>query len=161
MNNCDNEALQLDGDGSDLTPAELLDSSLLNFFAECQAANSLHKDKLPNDANLDVMHDFRNFVETYQSVLSDAFHMMDRVQCVGKHSCFKSYYVALREAFFMWDLDILNKVKDALRKDGVTDDEIDTKMFYNVDWFRQRVPRLISPPSVLYWRVRIVFAIYG
>ena len=34
-------------------------------------------------------------------------------------------------------------------------------MYYNVDYFRKRVERIVLPPSKLYWRVRAVFELYG
>ena len=48
-----------------------------------------------------------------------------------------------------------------LRADGLSDDEINAKMYYDVAWFRARVERIALPPSQLYWRVRAVYELYG
>ena len=34
-------------------------------------------------------------------------------------------------------------------------------MYYHVSYFRKRVPRVVLPPSKLYWRVRAVYEVYG
>ncbi len=39
--------------------------------------------------------------------------------------------------------------------------EQEAKMYYHVDYFRERVPRIILPPSKLYPRVRAVYELYG
>ena len=56
---------------------------------------------------------------------------------------------------------VLEEVKDALRNKGLDDADIESKMFYKFDYFRERVPRRVPPPSVQYWRVRRVFEIFG
>jgi hypothetical protein len=78
------------------------------------------------------------------------------------HEAKKGYYVALRQAFFQWDTDKLAEVISALRDiEGKSDADIEAMMYYNVDYFRQRVPRIVLPPSLLYPRVRAVFELYG
>ena len=42
-----------------------------------------------------------------------------------------------------------------------SDEDIDAKMYYDVDSFRQRVDRRILPPRQLYWRVRSLFVLFG
>ena len=78
------------------------------------------------------------------------------------HEAKKGYYVALRQAFFQWDTDKLAEVISALKDvEGKSDADIEAMMYYNVDYFRQRVPRIVLPPSQLYPRVRAVFELYG
>lgn len=55
----------------------------------------------------------------------------------------------------------LEIAKKALRAEGLSDDEIDARMYYDVAWFRERVERIVLPPSQLYWRVRAVYELYG
>ena len=62
---------------------------------------------------------------------------------------------------FAWNEAKLKLVRAALRADGLSDNDIDAKMYYDVAWFRARVERVVLPPSQLYWRVRAVFEIYG
>ena len=50
---------------------------------------------------------------------------------------------------------------DALTADGLSDAEIEAKLYYDFSYFRKRVPRLVPPPSQHYHRVRAVFAVYG
>lgn len=99
--------------------------------------------------------------DRFSAVLGDAFHMMDRPKVPMSHSSKKAYFVSLQEAFFAWDTDCLERVKVALRKDGMREDEIDAKMYYDVAFFRARVRRAILPPSSLYWRVRAVYELFG
>ena len=101
-------------------------------------------------------------VDRYSSVLGDLFHLMDRCKVPMHHEAKKGYYVALRQAFFQWDTDKLAEVISALRDiEGKSDADIEAMMYYNVDYFRQRVPRIVLPPSLLYPRVRAVFELYG
>jgi hypothetical protein len=99
--------------------------------------------------------------DIFRSVLGDAWHYMDRAKVPVKHKFRKAYFVALAEAWFAWDPVALAKVKEALRKDGLTEKEIDQKMYFDVDFFIQCVPRVVLPPSQLYWRVRNAFLMFG
>jgi hypothetical protein len=101
-------------------------------------------------------------VDRYSSVLGNLFHLMDRCKVPMHHEAKKGYYVALRQAFFQWDTDKLAEVISALKDvEGKSDADIEAMMYYNVDYFRQRVPRIVLPPSQLYPRVRAVFELYG
>ena len=99
--------------------------------------------------------------DVFSSVLGDGFHFMDRPKVPVHHECKKAYFHALQEAWFAWDPDKLKEVTDALLQDGVSQADIEAKMYYNVDYFRVRVPRVVLPPSKLYPRVRAVFELYG
>lgn len=52
-----------------------------------------------------------------------------------------------------------NQAKLALSEDGMSDEAIEAKMYYDRAWFRRRVPRLVPPPSLQYWRVRKVYEV--
>jgi hypothetical protein len=67
----------------------------------------------------------------------------------------------MRDAWFVWDEIILEKVKQSLRVTGMSDEEMAAKMYYDFAFFRMRVPRIVPPPCKLYWRVRAVYEVYG
>jgi hypothetical protein len=100
-------------------------------------------------------------VDVFSAVLGDAFHFMDRPKVPINHPFKKGYLVALTNAWFAWDPVIFEKVKASLRLNGLTDREISDKLYYDVAFFRRRVPRVVLPPSALYWRVRAVYVVYG
>jgi hypothetical protein len=83
-------------------------------------------------------------------VLGDAFHGMQRPRVPVKHSVHKMFYVALREAFFVWCEETMAVTEALLRETGITGNEIQARNYYNVDWFTERVLRFIPKPSVLY-----------
>jgi hypothetical protein len=60
------------------------------------------------------------------------------------------FYVALREAFFVWCEETMAVTEALLRETGITGNEIQARNYYNVDWFTERVLRFIPKPSVLY-----------
>jgi len=94
-------------------------------------------------------------------VVGDAFHYFNRHK-VPVHNPFKKgYFVAMQNAWFVWDEPILEQVKASLSASGMPDAEIEAKMYYNVAYFRARVPRVVPPPSKLYFRVRAVYEVYG
>lgn len=97
----------------------------------------------------------------YSSVLGDAFHFMDRPKVPVHHSHKKGFFVALRRAWFMFEPKAYESLIAALKADGLTDEEIKAKEYFEFDYFRKRVPRLVPPPSQHYHRVRAVFALYG
>ena len=100
--------------------------------------------------------------DRFSSVIGDSFHFMDRPKVPMHHDGKKGYFVALRQAWFQWDLTKLAEVKATLRYErGMNNNEIEALMYYDVDYFRVRVPRVVLPPSKLYWRVRAVYEMYG
>ena len=101
----------------------------------------------------------KEITDTFSSVLGDAFHFMDRAKVPIHHESKKGYFAALTAAWFIWDQKALKVAKAALRGDGLSDEEIESKLYFDLAWFRKRVPRVVPPPSVLYWRVRAVFAL--
>jgi hypothetical protein len=80
------------------------------------------------------------------------------------HDGKKGYFVALREAWFQcqWDLIKLSDVKATLRKErGMNDAAIEAMLYYDVDYFCVRVPCIVLPPSILYRRVQAIYEMYG
>ena len=100
--------------------------------------------------------------DKFSAVLGDGFHYMQRIRVPTNHCYKKRFYVSLREAFFAWDPDMLQKVKDKKKKiHNLSDDDIDSDTYFNADWWRQRVFRKTLPPSLLCWRVRSVCMFHG
>ncbi len=99
--------------------------------------------------------------DKFSSVLGDAFHFMDRPKVPIHHEMKKAYFVALRDAWFAFDTEKLAALRSTLLASGMTEKEINAEMYFNFDYFRQRVPRVVLPPSQLYRRVRAVYAVYG
>jgi len=102
-----------------------------------------------------------DIADIFSSVLGDIFHAMDRPKVPVKHASKKGYFVALQNAFFIWDEDQMAELRERMAKAGKTDEEIDSELYYNSKLFRGCVARRVPPPSILYWRVRAVFALYG
>ena len=99
--------------------------------------------------------------DRYSSVTGDAFHFMDRAKVPMHHSAIKGLFVALRRAWVVFEPTALAALTAALKRDGLTDKDIESKMFYDFAYFRRRMPRVVPPPSVHHHRVRAVYALYG
>ena len=99
--------------------------------------------------------------DKFSAVLGDVFHAMDRAKVPVKHESKKAYFVALREAFFVWNPTKLAELEKNMRDSGLTEEEISHKRYFNARLYRQCVERTVPSPKMLYWRVRAVFAIYG
>jgi hypothetical protein len=99
--------------------------------------------------------------DVFSAVLGDAFHFMDRPKVPMHHEYKKPYFFALQEAWFAWEPSRLEKVKASLRTSGLTEEEVEAKMYYDISFFRKRVPRIVLPPSNHYPRVRAVFELFG
>jgi len=99
--------------------------------------------------------------DAFSAVLGDPFHGMKRARVDVNHEYKKPYCVALMLAWFLWDEDSLEKVKEVLKGEGFTQSEIDSLMYFKPSFFTERVERKIPPPSELYWRVRAVFITFG
>ena len=65
------------------------------------------------------------------------------------------------KAWFAWDEKKLKEVIAILKESGWTDEDVKSKMYYSVDFFRELVERQILPPRQLYWRVRAVYVEFG
>ena len=92
--------------------------------------------------------------DKYSAVLGDVFHAMDRAKVPIKHEAKKSYFVALREAFLIWNPTKMAELEKTMRDSGMTDDEIKEKKYFNARLFRECVERTVPSPKILYWRVR-------
>jgi len=100
--------------------------------------------------------------DRFSSVVGDTFHFMDRPKVPMNHDGKKGFFVALRQAWFQWDLVKLAEVKATLQDErGMNDGDIEAMLYYDVDYFCVRVPRIVLPPSKLYWRVCAVYEMYG
>ena len=99
-----------------------------------------HLDKPPESTIEDV----------FSSVLGDAFHQMKRPYVPIKHEYKKPYFVALMRAWFCWNEKKLKHVKDILKANDWTEDDIKKKMYYHPRFFQERVEQRILPPSKLY-----------
>jgi hypothetical protein len=100
-------------------------------------------------------------VDCFSACLGDNFHAISRPKVAVKHEYKKPYFVALQNAFFAWRPELLEDVKQVLASNGFANEDIEALMYYDVDFFRQRVDRRVLPPRQLYWRVRAVFAVFG
>ncbi len=98
----------------------------------------------------------------YSRILGGSFHFMDRPKVPMHHDGKKGYFVALWQAWLQWDLIKLSDVKATLREErGVNYAAIEAMLYYDVDNFCLRVPRIVLPPCLLYWQVRAVYEMYG
>jgi hypothetical protein len=78
------------------------------------------------------------------------------------HEAKKAFFVALRDAFFVWDKDKLEELMRHMREDnGLSQEDIEKKMLFSPTLFTDCVNRYIPPPSLLYFRVRAVFVLFG
>ncbi|KAK3271924.1 hypothetical protein CYMTET_19751 [Cymbomonas tetramitiformis] len=170
----------LNEDGDNFTDGDFVDGALddddtqLNTeeIALCRAANAavvgacVAQSSGDGDTNFNFLCDNldpppTHIAEVYSTVVGDAFHFMDRPKVPVHHEFKKAYFVALMEAWFAWEPVALDKVKAILKSNGASDAEIEAKMYYDVKWFRERVPRVVPPPPQHYWRVRAVFMLFG
>ena len=100
--------------------------------------------------------------DLYRRVLLDIFHLIDRIKVPMHHSFKKAFFAAYREAFLIFDSEILAVVKATLReKHQMTDAQIEEKMLFDFDYFRERVPRYAPGGRLLYARVKYVFDAFG
>ena len=100
--------------------------------------------------------------DLYRRVLLDIFHLIDRIKVPMHHSFKKALFAAYREAFLIFDSEILEVVKATLReKHQLTDAQIEEKMLFDFDYFRERVPRYAPGGRLLYARVKYVFDAFG
>jgi hypothetical protein len=105
--------------------------------------------------------DPKHMVDKFSSVLGDSFHAMDRTKVPIRHEARKGYFVALREAFFVWNPVKLKDLEERMKNSGLSDDAIKRQRYFNSKLFRDCVDRCVPPPKILYWRVRAVYATYG
>ena len=97
----------------------------------------------------------------FSTTQGDAFHYMDRTKPPMHHDMKKPFFTAMRDAWFMFEPHELEAVKAVQRAKGKTDAEIETDMYYNFNYWRERVRRVVPPPPIHYRRVRAVYATFG
>ena len=102
-----------------------------------------------------------NDFASFSAVLDDIFHFLDRVKLSMHHPSKKDYFVALRDAVMIEDEDDMKKVVAALKKVGLSDEQIKQRKKFNYKWFSLRVKRYVPEPKILYERVRAVYAMFG
>ena len=94
-------------------------------------------------------------------MLGDVFYAMDRAKVPTKHEAKKAYYVALSEAFMIWNPEKLEELTSTMRASGLQDEDVRLHQYFNKRLFCDCVDRHCPAPSILYWRVRAVFVAYG
>jgi hypothetical protein len=99
--------------------------------------------------------------DCFSAIVGDPFHGIQRPKVPIKHDCKKPYHVAAMKAWFAWDENKLKDVIATLKEKGWTDEDVKSKMYYSVDFFRELVERQILPPRQLCWRVRAVYVEFG
>ena len=52
-------------------------------------------------------------------------------------------------------------LKDRMASKGMSSDDIKHELFFNSKIAKNCVDRQVPPPTILYWRVRAVFAFFG
>ena len=141
----------------DLVPDEHIDlvqrAELVATTAEqgnMQAIQCEHLDEPPDEID-----------DCFSAIVGDPFHGIQRPKVPIKHDYKKPYHVAAMKAWFAWDEKKLKEVIAILKESGWTDEDVKSKMYYSVDFFRELVERQILPPRQLYWRVRAVYVEFG
>lgn len=86
---------------------------------------------------------------------------MDRVKVPVKHEAKKAHFVALQDAFLVWNPKKMAELEERIRDSGMTDEEIQAQKYFNSRLFFDFVERKVPSPRILYWRVRAVYVMYG
>ncbi|KAL7525102.1 hypothetical protein ACHAXR_003597, partial [Thalassiosira sp. AJA248-18] len=124
--------------------------------SDAQTGNSVLKCKGLSDAPMP--NKIRN---RFSAVLGDIFHAINRTKVLVKHEAKKGFFVALKNAFLMWNPKKLKELEDKMRADGMSEKEIKAVKFFNTKLYTDCVDRFAPPPKILYWRVCAVYALYG
>ena len=90
-------------------------------------------------------------IETsYSAVLGDVFHAMDRTRVPVKHEAKKAFFVALREAYLMWNEDKIEELKGNMKAAGMTEEQIKDGNFFSSALYHRCVDRRASPNKQSY-----------
>ncbi|KAL7491648.1 hypothetical protein ACHAWT_002097 [Skeletonema menzelii] len=149
---------ELDNDMKELTSRdiELLRAAIFDSEKILEGKMPMQCDKLDDPPNPE------DIPNRFSACLGDPFHEMDRPNpSSNKHEFKKAYFVALREACFIWNPIKLNKLRTKMISAGLSDKQIDAQMYYNARFFRECVERIVPPPKILYYRLRAVFVLFG
>jgi hypothetical protein len=122
------------------------------------AAVSRRRDALTHEMMPPMPDDI---VDKFLSVIGDAFHHMDHAKVPVWHEAKKAFFVGFRRVWFIMDPVSLAAVVAELKAEAKSEKDIENMMFFNFPYSRERVRRLVPPPSVLNLRVRAVYAPYG
>jgi hypothetical protein len=118
------------------------------------SAASLGKEiKLVNDGAVKLDPPLSRIDDKASAVLGDGFHNMDQPKVSVLHDYKKPYFYALMEALYCWDSKLLCGVKKVLQEDGMSEEEIESMMYFNTDYFKGCMLPVILPPTRLYWRL--------
>ena len=88
---------------------------------------------------------------------------MDRAHVPVHHELKKAYFMALSKAFLVFDPTMLQEVRRRLKENDpqLSEEAIARILYFKHEWLCTIVPRTAPPPSILYWRVRAVYSLYG
>ena len=153
----DNAQEDIDNYKTELT-SDGISSLRAAFFQSDEAQNGKTRLKckgLSDAPNPSCIKDRRSVV------VGDMFHAMDRTKVPTKHEAKKGYFVALRDAFMVWNPKKLKELENKMRDGGMSDEDIEAEKFYNCRVYRGCVDRYVPSPKILYWRVRAVYTVYG
>ena len=86
---------------------------------------------------------------------------MNRTRVPVRHEAKKEIFVALKNAFLVWNPTKLKQLEDKMREAGMLDKDIKAQRYYNLQVYNRCVDRYAPSLRILYWRVRAVYALYG
>lgn len=97
----------------------------------------------------------------YSSVLGDVFHAMDRTKVPVKHEAKTVFFVALSEAYLMWNESKIDKLERNMKAAGMTEEKIKKERYHSPALYHNCVDRYVPRSKELYIRVRAVYAVMG
>ena len=113
-------------DGIDETMKELTSDSIEYLRAAIFEAKETESGKIPLHCDgLDAPPKPELIEDKNSAVLGDVFHAMDRAKVPVKHEAKKSYFVALREAFLVWNPTRMKELEARMSESGMSDEEIE------------------------------------
>ena len=143
----------IDEDIAELT-AQLTSSEIDHLqMAVFEKENALSVRIPLESAHLSPPPNPKHIKDKYSVVLGDVFHAMDRAKVPTKHEAKKAYYVALSEAFMIWNPEKLEELTSTMRASGLQDEDVRLHRYFNKRLFCDCVDRHCPAPSILYWRV--------
>ncbi|KAL7529638.1 hypothetical protein ACHAXR_003072, partial [Thalassiosira sp. AJA248-18] len=86
---------------------------------------------------------------------------MNRTRVPTKHEAKKAFFVALKNAFLVWNPVKKKELEDGMRASGMSEKEIKAQEYYHPQVYNKCVDRCAPSPKILYWRVRAVYVHFG
>ena len=83
-----------------------------------------------------------DIITVFSSIVGNIFHAMDRCK-ISKCALKKAYFVALMNAFFIWDEEIMDKLHLRMKDTCMSDEKIDAELYFNSALFKGCVPRRV------------------